>query len=207
MQPLSLLMITLCILNSDTDGAEEKDEISSGPGEPPDLYPLELPDSRVLAFDLKRMGRDSEETKKQQCQVEASPITVEFGVGGAYQHPSLNVLCVSAASRTAQHNILHTVQHVCDFLRDPRAGEGHGDVYVQVLFEDSGSREARESDHVRDAEADEEAKEQGRGRRDARPELPVHGDPADQLIHQVDGVQRYTGRSKASRHRVRVQEP
>ena len=59
-------------------GAKEKDKISSGPGDPPDSYPLELPDSRVLAFDLKRMGRDSEETQKQQCQVEASPITVEL---------------------------------------------------------------------------------------------------------------------------------
>ena len=152
-------MITLCILNNDTGGAKEKDKILSGPVAPPDRYPLELPDPRVLAFDLRRMGRDSEETKKQQCQVEASPITVGFGVRGAYQHPSLDVLCLSAASRTAQYNILHTVQHVCDFLWEPRAGEERWHVHVQILFEDSGSREPRESDHVRNAEADEEAKE------------------------------------------------
>ena len=74
-------MITLCILNSDTHGAEEKKKISSGPGEPSDSYPLELPDPRVLAFDLQRMVRDSEATKKQQCQVDASPIAVDFGMG------------------------------------------------------------------------------------------------------------------------------
>jgi hypothetical protein len=81
-----LVVTTPCTLDNDTEGVKEKDKISSGPGKPPESYPLERPDPRVIAFDLRRMGRggdrDSEETKKQQCQVEASPLTVEFGVSG-----------------------------------------------------------------------------------------------------------------------------
>ncbi len=45
-------------------------------------WPLEPVDTRMFAFDLKRMARDqdknSEETRKQQCQIEASPLAVEL---------------------------------------------------------------------------------------------------------------------------------
>ena len=58
--------------------AKNKARIDKWPGEPRDSYPLERPDKRVLVFELKRIGRTPEETKKQQCQVEASPLTVEF---------------------------------------------------------------------------------------------------------------------------------
>lgn len=79
-----------------SSAAKEKDDISGGPGNPPRSYPLELPDRRVLAFDLKRMGRDSEETKKQQCQVEASSITVEFTQTAVHSSiPSLDFMYCS----------------------------------------------------------------------------------------------------------------
>ncbi len=60
----------------------EKKDISERVDKGLDSYPLEPPDTRVFAFDLKRMARDcdkdSEETRKQQCQVEASPLAVEL---------------------------------------------------------------------------------------------------------------------------------
>ena len=56
----------------------EKDEVSKWVSTRLASYPLELPDTRVISFDLKRKGRNEEETMKQQCQVEASPTTVEL---------------------------------------------------------------------------------------------------------------------------------
>ena len=56
----------------------EKDEVSKWVSTPLASYPFELPDTRVISFDLKRKGRNEEETMKQQCQVEASPTTVEL---------------------------------------------------------------------------------------------------------------------------------
>ncbi len=60
----------------------EKKDISERVDKGLDSYPLEPPDTRVFAFDLKRMARDgdkeSEETRKQQYQVEANPLAVEL---------------------------------------------------------------------------------------------------------------------------------
>ena len=49
-------------LRVDKNGKVVSEAISPGPGAPPDSYPFELPDDRVLAFDIRRYCSDIQAT-------------------------------------------------------------------------------------------------------------------------------------------------
>ncbi len=138
--------------------AIEKDAVSKWVGKPLESYPLERPDTRVLAFDLKRKGRNAEETLKQQCQVEASPLIVEFAWSAIR---GVEFTSCSDLNRTTQYNISHPGQHVCVLPRDKGASEEQHHVHVQILCKDSGKSQTRGADHVRDTEVGSTATEQG----------------------------------------------